>query len=158
MMDPSSDSIRSISSPWNGLRRRRLQSVAGLIMIDEHEEPFSIVRNLQIMDSDNNSTELPTDTSPPSELQPCNEAKCLSTGLYPGSMFNCYGQGPNTLFPFICANDYIGVEVLSENIATPENPNLKYYTCCPPSDIQPHVPISQQYQKPQRHCEDPHPS
>ena len=160
MMNPRSGSIRSISSPWAGLRRRRLLPASGLIMIDEREEkdePSSIVRNLQITDSDNSSTELPTETTPPSELQPCNEAKCLSTGLYTGGMFNCYGQGPNTLFPFICADNFVGLEVLSEDVATPDNPNLKYYTCCPPSDIKPHVPISQQYHQPQRHCEDPHP-
>merc|ERR1712238_29702 len=147
-----------MSSPWAGLRRRRLLPVSGLMMIDEREErdePSSIVRNLQITDSDNSSTELPTETTPPSELQPCNEAKCLSTGLYPGGMFNCYGQGPNTLFPFICADNFIGVEVLSENIATPENPNLKYYTCCPPVVIQLDVQISEQLEQPQRHCEDP---
>ncbi|OEU07761.1 expressed integral membrane protein [Fragilariopsis cylindrus CCMP1102] len=91
----------------------------------------------------------------------CDESKCLSTGLKqppPATtsssssssksddfIFNCYGLGPNTMFPFICADNYTGVEVLldddGDNVmpsvtTNQDNSNLKYYTCCPPEPKQ----------------------
>eukprot|EP00751_Fragilariopsis_kerguelensis_P017210 CAMPEP_0170846992 /NCGR_PEP_ID=MMETSP0734-20130129/8488_1 /TAXON_ID=186038 /ORGANISM="Fragilariopsis kerguelensis, Strain L26-C5" /LENGTH=427 /DNA_ID=CAMNT_0011216067 /DNA_START=76 /DNA_END=1359 /DNA_ORIENTATION=+ len=161
MIDPSSKA-RSNSSPWTGVRgQSRLRPaglVAGLRLIDEKEEPsFSIVRNLP---SDNDS-EPATQTEPPSasKLQLlCNEAKCLSTGLFPGKMFNCYGQGPNTLFPFLCADEWIGIEITSLDgvVATPEYPNMKYYTCCPPVEgADEDKLLTSSQQELQRHCLDP---
>mmetsp|Transcript_59243 Transcript_59243/g.63939 ORF Transcript_59243/g.63939 Transcript_59243/m.63939 type:complete len:445 (+) Transcript_59243:139-1473(+) len=156
MIDPSSKA-RSNSSPWTGLRQSRLRPaglVAGLRLIDEKEEPsFSNVRNLPSDDS-----EPATQTQPPSasELQLlCNEAKCLSTGLFPGKMFNCYGQGSNTLFPFLCADEWIGIET-SFDAATPEYPNMKYYTCCPPVEgADEDELLTSSQQELQRHCLDP---
>ena len=63
----------------------------------------------------------------------CDESKCLSTGLMPTGtdplMFNCYAQGPGTLYPYICADNYVGIEVANDDVATTADPKLKYYTC-----------------------------
>jgi len=71
--------------------------------------------------------------------QQCDESKCLSTGLMPPDggnplLFNCYAHGPGTLYPFMCADNYTGVEVANNEFATADDPSLKYFTCCPPVD------------------------
>ncbi|OEU06293.1 hypothetical protein FRACYDRAFT_255329 [Fragilariopsis cylindrus CCMP1102] len=101
-------------------------------------------------------------TKPILFVSTCDESKCLSTGLKQplatttssssssssstkgdDLIFNCYGLGPNTMFPFICADNYTGVEVLndgtyvtvtSSSSTTNQDSNLKYYTCCPPPE------------------------
>ena len=94
----------------------------------------------------------------------CDESKCLSTGLMPTGtdplMFNCYAQGPGTLYPYICADNYVGIEVANDDVATTADPKLKYYTCCPSDDDDITTtsvegdPTSTMIQ-PERHCENP---
>mmetsp|Transcript_20258 Transcript_20258/g.47471 ORF Transcript_20258/g.47471 Transcript_20258/m.47471 type:complete len:753 (-) Transcript_20258:1456-3714(-) len=64
----------------------------------------------------------------------CDESKCLSTGLWmptdpdgstPEMLFNCYAQGPDTLYPYLCADGLEGVQVSFDDTT-----DLHYYTCC----------------------------
>ena len=166
MMDTSRSITSSVS--WVGLRRRRLPE--GLILENNKnnnkEETESVllsslfVRTLQEVPDSPSPSDAPSLSYNSEVLQddhPCDESKCLSTGLISGGMFNCYGQGPGTLFPFICADQYVGVAVPSVDIATREDPNLKYYTCCPKRDMTRDnmLPPSFPHVEPQRHCQNP---
>jgi len=92
-----------------------------------------------------------------SDYDKCDESKCLSTGLMPVSdsgesstdalLFNCYGQGPGTMFPFLCADGYTGVTI-SDETTNDKDPDVVYYTCCP--NDQPDPP-------PVRECLNPQP-
>jgi len=66
-------------------------------------------------------------------------------------LFNCYALGPGTMYPFMCADNYTGVEIANEDVATTDVPDLKYYTCCPPVD----EPAQELTPQPERHCENP---
>ena len=89
----------------------------------------------------------------------CDESKCLSTGLMPADgsgsainnqlLFNCYAQGPGTLYPYLCANDYIGVRIENENVASASASDLHYYTCCSPDNDESDTSL------PARECLDP---
>ena len=107
------------------------------------------------MPDEKDGKESPTDSS--ANEKRCEESKCLSSGLMPAAtaisnnnplLFNCYAQGPGTLYPYLCADDYIGVRIAEDDVSTSTYPDLHYYTCCPPGDDIKKV-------LPMRECEDP---
>jgi len=94
-----------------------------------------------------------TSSSAMKHTKTCDESKCLSTGLMPADgsgddpfLFNCYAQGPATLYPYLCADDYIGVRIEDEDV-TPTSDDLHYYTCC-------HTDQNDEM-NPTRECQDP---
>jgi len=119
------------------------------------------------MADENNATDIPLDSSP--DESHCDESKCLSTGLMPANgsgtaatsnplLFNCYALGPGTLYPYLCADDYVGVRISNNDVLTSTDSDVHYYTCCPPDEndnIDDESNSDNEKAPPVQECEDP---
>jgi len=104
----------------------------------------------------------------------CDESKCLSTGLMPADggadvvtsnnplLFNCYAEGPGTLYPYLCADDYVGVRIADYDVSATDkdvfastDTGIHYYTCCPPDENETPTDDEDKNSSPVRECNDP---
>jgi len=119
---------------------------------------------------DTGATVIGSSTSP----RRCDESKCLSTGLMPTDggadavtsdnplLFNCYARGPGTLYPYLCAEDYIGVRITDYDVSATDydvfastDTDIHYYTCCTPDENETPTDDEDKNSSPVRECNDP---